>query len=132
VIGGAATLGGASGRTLQLNNWGPALLAAVYVQFVATATVGNRLPTMSVKDPAGNIFWGSETPAAVAASTTIRFAFGAGIQTAAPVASGFFTAVSLADQMVLPPGSQLTFFDSAAIDSNDNVALFNALLSIGS
>jgi hypothetical protein len=33
--------------------------------------------------------------------------------------------------MVLPPGSQLTFFDQANVDANDSMTLFNALLAVG-
>ena len=63
--------------------------------------------------------------------STARFSFGSGIQAAAPPAGGQYIPCSISDQMVLPLGSQLTFFDRANIDANDNMTLFNALLAVG-
>jgi hypothetical protein len=131
VIGATGTLGGAAGMTLALENFGPTLLASVQAWMLTTATAGNRIFVLQVLDPSNNVLWSASPSAVVAASTTARFSFGSGIEPAAAPTGGQYIPCSISDQMVLPPGSQLTFFDQANIGANDSMTLFNALMAVG-
>jgi hypothetical protein len=49
----SAALGVAGGRVIPLNNTGWALLASIALLYTASATVGNRVLVVDVKDAAG-------------------------------------------------------------------------------
>jgi len=123
----AQTLGGANGRAFNMRD--PAtslqfnhnlLLTAVHVLLVTTATVGNRVLALPVKDAAGNILLHVPISANVAASLSTRITWGADSPN---FASGNFQVANLPAGFVMPVFAQIVIFDQANIDPADTIAV---------
>ena len=115
----AQTLGGAAGRTYQLPNEAAAMVGCIHVVLVTTGTVGSRALVLRILDATGNTLFESQSQASIAASSTSRQNWGAGMisGTQGPyVLNG-------APDMSVPPGAQVNIFDNANIDANDTIAI---------
>src|SRR5215469_4147839 len=132
ITAAAAALGVAAGRTISLGNgaqW--ALLLSLVLTYVVSATAGNRIVILTIKDAAGNIVWQNWNNGAV------NITAGAAAKLIAPVWQSNSSggggvpqdAYFLPDQMAIPPNSTLTVQDLANIDVNDTVQLNSAALS---
>ena len=72
----SAALGSAGGRAIAINNSAFALIDAIALLYTASATVGNRAPTVQLKDPSGNIVWQTAALTAVTATQAPRLMAG--------------------------------------------------------
>lgn len=129
----AAALGGANGRTLSLGN-GLTLgtLNTLLITWVATATVGSRIPIVRVQVPGGTPLNASAVTlwqvaaAAITAGQTSILALGAGVP-ASTVSTPLMQFLTLPFDMPLPLNAQVQIFDAAnggaGIDNSDTVAM---------
>ena len=122
----AAILGSAAGRSMTLNNQSNAVITALMFTYVATATVGNRVPVVRILDSAGNILWQTTQGGNIAAGQTFRLAVGAGIQTVAETAP-LMQFMPLPVEFTVPPAAQVVVFDNANIDVNDTISMVASL-----
>jgi hypothetical protein len=116
----SAALGVAGGRVIPFNNTGWALLASIALLYTASATVGNRVLVVDVKDAAGNILYRATLGTAVTAGQTPRLIFGAGLATTG-ITTPLTQTFALPDGFAVPPAATLTLFDNANIDVADTV-----------
>jgi|SRR5215831_686812 len=123
----SAALGAAAGRVIALNNQGWALLLSMALLFTASATVGNRVLVLDVKDSAGNILYRGTLGTNVTAGQTPRLIYGAGLATTG-VTTPLTQTFALPDGFAVPPLSTVTIFDNANVDVADTVA-GNAVMS---
>lgn len=112
----AATLAVAGGRTFALNNGANAFIAALAATYVASATVGNRVPVIRILN-AGNLLWQSVQGTNVTASQTALLMAGGGVQ-GASVATPITQYFPLPVELTVPPFSQVQIFDNADVDHN--------------
>lgn len=124
----AAALGTAAGRTLALGNGLTyAALNSLFITYVASATVGNRIPIFRVQapitlaNPALVTLWQGAFAAVTAGQTSLLLA-GSGVP-ASVVASPLMQFVTLPFDIPLPLNAQVQIFDSANVDTADTVAL---------
>src|SRR5262245_11704990 len=118
----AAALGSAAGRTLALNNsmsW--VQLDKVLVVYVASATVGNRVPTFRLLDSDANVLWQAAAGVNVTASQTGLFPLGVGLP-AQSLASPLQQTVGLPANCGVPINGSLQVFDTANIDTADTAS----------
>lgn len=126
----AAALATSSGRTMALGNGNTcAVLNTALITYVATASVGNRIPIIRVIAPASvsqqqaaQTLWQMAAGTAITASQTSILAIGAGVP-ASTVANPLMQFLTLPFDLPLPIGAQLQVFDQANIDVNDTVAM---------
>lgn len=125
----AAALGGAAGRSMSLggaaNQW--VLLVSILATYVASATVGNRVPVIQIKDSAGNILWQTSQGGNLTAGQTARLAAAGGVPAAAVTAPVMQT-MPLPDGFSVPANATIVIFDNGNIDTTDTVAV-NAVIS---
>ena len=124
----AAATGGASGRTIPLGTGLVlATLNTMLATWVATATVGSRIPIIRVQAPVGPnnptlvTLW-QVAAAAITAGQTSILAVGAGVP-ASTVSSPLMQFLTLPFDLPLPLNAQVQIFDNANIDAADTVAL---------
>lgn len=117
----SAILGAAGGRNVSINNSANALIDAITFIYTPTATVGNRIPTIQLRDPSGNILWQAAASANVVASNAVRFCAGAGVSAAA-IAVPLMQYLPLPSELAVPQFSTVQIFDGANIDVNDTVS----------
>lgn len=127
VIVAAAVLGSAAGIAVPLNNQSSAQVNAVFISYVATATVGNRNPTLTFKDSLGNILWQTAHVTSITASQTPKIMTGPGIVNAS-FTTPLMLMLELPSNFTLPKFASLTVFDAANIDVNDTAAVNVSLL----
>lgn len=120
-IAAAAALAVAGGRNIVLQN-SAQVITAISVVWVATATVGNRVPVIRILDPSGNILWSAAFATAVTAGQTSRLMAGGGIP-ATNVASPIQQTFPLPYEMAVPAASSIQVLDAANIDVADTVAV---------
>ena len=116
-INASQTLGGASGRTYPVGAYAPCVFGCGHVLLTTTATVGSRNLALKLLDASGNILFEGQAQATVAASTTARLNWGAGMISGT---GGAFQYMGVPD-MPLPPGAQVNVLDLANIDANDTI-----------
>jgi len=114
----AQTLGGAAGRTYPLNNEAAAMVGSTRVVLVTTATVGSRALVVRILDASNNVLFENLSTATVAASSTSRQNWGAGMVAGT---AGIYVLNGMPD-MSVPPLSQVNIFDNANVDANDTIA----------
>lgn len=125
----AAALGAAAGRAMALggdsNQW--VVLVSLLLTYVASATAGNRVIVVQVKDSAGDILWSVTQGTSVTAGTTVRIGLGGGVP-----ASNQTTPVQqfmpIPDGFTVPANASIVVFDNANVDTTDTVAA-NIVLS---
>lgn len=113
-------LGGVNGVALPLNNAEWALLTSFAFNFIATATVGTRTLSFTLKDAAGNIIY--QVPnglLAITASQNVQVNIGANLPFNF---SGLTGNCPLPANLCVPPNSTITVQDTAHIDNNDTVS----------
>jgi hypothetical protein len=118
----AGILGAGHSRSFAIGNgasWKS--LVSYQFNFVATATVGNRTPTVTLTDSAGNVILVVANATAVTASQNTKLL---GLANASGINLGAATNLLhvLPAPLWVPPLATLTFADTAAIDANDNLA----------
>lgn len=116
----AITLGGAAGRNFQLNNSSFAIVDAIAVVFLASATVGNRAITFELLDPAGNLLWMCAIGTAITAGQVVRLMAGAGVAPGS-VATPLLQYLPLPSELAVPPNSSLQIVDAANISGTDQI-----------
>jgi hypothetical protein len=79
-------------------------LIGVFATFVTSAVVANRLPTLSI-DNGANVMYIAPAPAVQVASTGIRYSWGSGVSSVAPV--GGNATISLPALMFVPVGGHV-------------------------
>lgn len=124
----AVALGAAAGQNYAVNSpSGSAILSTVAVVYVASATVGNRIPVLRVLNPEGLILWSAVFGTAVTAGQTTRLLAGAGtpaVVNSTPLQQTFPLPVELG----LETGCTIQVLDAANIDTADTVQV-NMLVS---
>jgi hypothetical protein len=119
IIEASVALGASTGVNFALDSSSQNLLAVAIV-YTASATVGNRTPTIRVLDANSKIIWSAAFGTAVTASQVPRLMMGAGSPTSStttPLQQTF----PLPVEFSLPPSSSLQVLDAANIDTTDTV-----------
>lgn len=120
----AAALAVSTGRVMSLggaaNQW--CVITSILFTYVATATGGNRVAVVQIKDSSGNILWSAAASANITGGQTARIALGGGVPSA-NVATPNHMFMPLADQLTVPGNSTVTLFDNANVDVADTVAM---------
>ena len=96
-------------------------MGCTHVVLVTTATAGSRALVLRIVDASNNVLFESLSIATVAASSTSRQNWGAGMVSGT---AGIYVLNGMRD-MSVPPLSQVNIFDSAGgtgIDTNDTIA----------
>lgn len=117
----SAILGAAAGRNIGINNSANALVDAIVFIYTPTATVGNRIPTIQIRDAANNILWQCAASANVVATNPVRICAGAGVAAAA-IATPLMQYLPLPSELAVPQFASVQIFDGANIDVNDTVS----------
>jgi hypothetical protein len=120
-INTAVALGVAAGINIPLDQSCQNLIAVAIV-YTASATVGNRVPTVRVLNAAGNVLWSAVFATAVTASQVPRLMLGSGTP-ATTVTTPLQQTFPIPVEMSLEPNSSLQISDSANIDVADTVAV---------
>jgi hypothetical protein len=113
VISSTAVKGG---LVVPLGNSSFVELYAVSATWATGQINGQRVPAMLVSDALGNELWLSSQGSNVTSRTTITVEYGAGVDAGRTVA----VSSPLPVGFVVPPGSIVTFFDSAAISGDQD------------
>ena len=123
---GATRLAQAAGQSFPLGNGNsPAALSTLLITWIASATVGNRIPIVQIKNSAGVVLW-QVVGAAITAGQTVILAIGSGVPPST-VASPLMQFLTLPFDFPTPINATIQIFDNANIDSNpvtgDHVAM---------
>lgn len=122
-IQAATPLGVAAGLSIPLNNqW--AVVPAFFITYVATASVGNRTPTVKLVDSLGNTLMQTIETTVITAGLSARIIGMPGQPFTSVGAFGGFSyfLVPWTIELPAPTGASLVVQDLANIDVNDTVA----------
>lgn len=122
LVQSATALGVAAGVNVPLNNSAFAVLPAISIVLVASATVGNRVPVVRLLDASGNILASTVATTAITAGQTVRLMVMAGA-TFSAIATPLQQNLPWPVEMPVPPLSSLQIFDNANVDVADTVAV---------
>lgn len=87
----------------------------IWIEYVATATVGNRILQIDIRDPSDDVIYSVTAVAAIVASATeYARAVPSDAIAAAETVAGFHT-LPLPHECILPAGYDIRIYDSAAI-----------------
>jgi hypothetical protein len=119
----AAAATGASHHGILTNGGGWTTLIGLMAIWVASATVGNRILSLRIKDSAGNIMWQSLQGTAVTAGQTVNIVSGGGAAPAAVTGPPITQTISLPVDFPIPPSGTIEIVDGAAIDAADTCSM---------